>query len=326
MKTQELHSIDDLFFEALKAALWADHLGSRVGGSREMLGVGFTLPRPWENVLQHPRRKLSYPYAIAETLWYWAREDSIDRLLPYAPSYTKFADEDGIAHGAYGARIENNDKSSCRRGFNDQLENVVHLLQNEPETRRAVVTIFDATRDNERLHASAKEPDVPCTLSWQFLVRRGRLNMVVTMRSEDIWLGLPYDIFAFTTIQMVVANELNLQCGAYHHQVGSFHLYDKNRAAAEECWERPTGETFLPPAHGLNFEHMDLLCDLEAELRDYRITDPEELYTDKRFDCLPPYGQQLAAVLAAHWFPISNSNFPECMKKGMERYVDSRRS
>jgi thymidylate synthase len=52
------------------------------------------------------------------------------------------------------------------------------------------------------------------------------------MRSNDVWLGLPYDVFAFTTIQRLIAEQLKLDLGTYYHQAGSEHLYNRNREQA----------------------------------------------------------------------------------------------
>jgi hypothetical protein len=52
--------------------------------------------------------------------------------------------------------------------------------------------------------------------------------MIATMRSNDLWLGLPYDVFAFTCIQQMVAAALGVGLGWYQHQAGSLHVYDRN--------------------------------------------------------------------------------------------------
>jgi thymidylate synthase len=49
------------------------------------------------------------------------------------------------------------------------------------------------------------------------------------MRSNDAYWGLPHDVFAFTMIQEIVANELGYKLGSYKHLVGSLHLYDSSR-------------------------------------------------------------------------------------------------
>jgi hypothetical protein len=84
--------------------------------------------------------------------------------------------------------------------------------------------------------ARAKSKDIPCTLDWQFLVRDNRLHMGVAMRSNDAWLGFPYDVFAFTCFQRVVAAHLGVDVGLYHHHViGSMHLYARDEEGARHA-------------------------------------------------------------------------------------------
>jgi hypothetical protein len=82
----------------------------------------------------------------------------------------------------------------------------------------------------------------------QFLIRHDLLHCVVTMRSNDLWLGFPYDVFTFTQIQRYLAVMLAVGLGSYTHNVGSLHLYEehyeKAQAVAELCnpiWLIPEG-------------------------------------------------------------------------------------
>jgi hypothetical protein len=52
---------------------------------------------------------------------------------------------------------------------------------------------------------------VPCTLGYRSFVRDGRLHMYTTMRSQHLWLGLPYDIFATTLLQELLAGWLGVE-------------------------------------------------------------------------------------------------------------------
>ena len=53
--------------------------------------------------------------------------------------------------------------------------------------------------------------------------------MIVNMRSNDIFLGFPYDIFNFSMFQEYISTILHLELGEYVHMVGSFHYYKKNK-------------------------------------------------------------------------------------------------
>lgn len=141
-----------------------------------------------------------------------------DQTRNFAP----FAN-DGIFWGAYGPRAHGD------------LGQIVSLLKRDPDSRQAVVTLYDSDRDLGRPDIR----DVPCTLNIQFRLRDQRwgpedsdvskvLHMWVTMRSNDAWLGLPYDLGQFSLLQYAMAEALGAGIGTYTHSAGSMHLYEKN--------------------------------------------------------------------------------------------------
>jgi thymidylate synthase len=125
----------------------------------------------------------------------------------------KFEDflDDGVFHGAYATRAYG------------MLGEAVHLLERDPDSRQAVVTVFDSTRDLNRI-----KKDIPCTIALHFMRRDSRLELNVTMRSNDVWLGTPYDFTQFAIAQASVAQALGLRPGLYVHSAGSLHLYESN--------------------------------------------------------------------------------------------------
>lgn len=208
---------------------------SRVGSTDEIIGYSAVLTDPKANFLQNPRRDLSPSYAAGEMLWYLAGSDSGDFIKHYAPSYERFLEEDGTANGAYGKRLE----------YGSQIDNLLTLLNRKSNTRQAVISLW---RPRDLQDSAYNEPkDVPCTLTLQFIIRDFSLHLIVNMRSNDAWLGLPYDIFCFTTMQQLIAAELGVSLGEYHHRVGSMHLYEKNRQAAIESAD--------VASYGSRFEH-----------------------------------------------------------------------
>ena len=94
----------------------------------------------------------------------------------------------------------------------------------KPGCRQAVIQIWHPT--------PAPSKDIPCTLSWQLLARDGRLNTIITMRSSDVWLGLVYDFFNLSQLVSGIAGELGLMTGELIFNLGSSHLYDRDRAKA----------------------------------------------------------------------------------------------
>lgn len=217
---------DDLYYAMLQHLYQSggqhDSRDGAVHG--EILGCAIGLQSIEQNFVMHERRDLSPVYASAELLWYLSRADNAKMLLHYAPSYQKYVCDNGYDYAAYGGRLAQNIRIDGT--FVDQLELAVLMLKNQPLSRQVVVTLW---KPEDLWHSHVKDVNaVPCTLTWQFIRRGDYLHMIASMRSCDAWLGLPYDMYAFTTIQRLVAGELGLQPATYAHFVGSMHLYQRD--------------------------------------------------------------------------------------------------
>lgn len=163
-------------------------------------------------------RRLSYEFMAAEAAWILSGDNRVSSIKSFAPSIEQFSDDGERFFGAYGPRVT------------DQLSGVVAALNQDRESRQAVMTIW---RPNP-----PPTKDVPCTVALQWLVRDDQLHCVATMRSSDIWLGWPYDVFNFSMISRVIFYELAppvSRLGNLYLTVGSQHLYLKNADRAREC-------------------------------------------------------------------------------------------
>jgi thymidylate synthase len=192
--------------------------------TKELIGYSFSLEDPAYNVVTQATRKVSLPFMAAEGMWILSGSNDARLITPYNSNIKAFADDGLFFRGAYGPKVM------------DQMPYIIQTLRDDPESRQALLTIW-----RERPGPSK---DIPCTITMQFFVRDQRLHMVVYMRSNDAWLGLPYDVYNFTLIQRYVASLLVLDVGRYHHHVGSLHLYQKNWAKAELLLREPL--SFIP--------------------------------------------------------------------------------
>jgi thymidylate synthase len=185
----------------------------------EVLGAHLCLTSPRHRLVDLPPARVINPaFAVAETLWILSGSDD-PWIFDFNRSLTRYADH-GRLQGAYGPRMRR------WRDRYDQLDNARRLLSTDPDSRQAVIQLFDPERDT-RGHR-----DVPCTLGYRFFIRDGKLQMHTTMRSQDLWLGFPYDLFAATTLHELMASWLGVELGEYHHFVDSLHLYAENIPAA----------------------------------------------------------------------------------------------
>jgi thymidylate synthase len=200
-------------------------------------------------------RGINIDIAAIEALQLIAGEDKSEALLRIAPQFKEYTDITGSGddgdpirryfHGNYGARMSVVNGHDCGEHtyHYSWLECVVHKIKTDADTRQAVVNIWDNSRDN----GEHGKHDYPCTVALGFRMIRGRLEMYVTMRSNDAWLGLPLDVFQFNQAHHTVANMLSVPLGTYYHTAWSLHLYDEHvRLISQTRNRRELSKTILP--------------------------------------------------------------------------------
>ncbi|MGH3800145.1 MAG: thymidylate synthase [Pseudonocardiaceae bacterium] len=200
----------------------------------EVLGAHLCLTDPRRRLVDLPPDRVINPaFAVAETLWILSGSDD-PWIFQYNRALARYTD-DGRLQGAYGPRMRR------WRGRVDQLDQVRRILTRDPDSRQAVIQLFDPEQDT-RGHR-----DVPCTLNYRFFLRGDQLHMHTTMRSQDLWLGFPYDVFAATILQELLAGWLGVELGTYHHFVDSLHLYDKHTDSAANLPAEPQPSLLMSP-------------------------------------------------------------------------------
>jgi thymidylate synthase len=239
-------SLDDLLRAAIEAVLErGESVSPTKGPNRELRGVTLQLTNPRARLSRSESRGRVFS-ALGELLWYLSGSNATDQIAHYISRYSEY-DEDGIVYGGYGPRL---------RGGADQLATVIGLLRKRPSTRRAVIQIFD------RADLLQDHEDVPCTCTLQFLSRDARLDLIAYMRSNDVFIGLPHDVFCFSMIQELVARSVGVEVGQYIHFVGSLHLYDAN---AEDA-HRFLGEGYYAPKEMPPMSSLDPMAAVAAIL------------------------------------------------------------
>lgn len=177
---------------------------------REIRPGLFAVARARDAWITDPARKLSMGLAYVESFQLVSGISTPAQLVAVAPNYAQFINpETQELDGAYPPRIIS------------QISWIRHLLRKDPDTRQAVISVYDK-RD---LHESR---DIPCTLSLQFLQRNGELELQVNMRSSDCWLGIPYDFAQFSLLQLTLAADLGIPAGRFMLIAGSSHIYERD--------------------------------------------------------------------------------------------------
>lgn len=236
-------TLDAAFSAEIGHVLAAGHpVAPRGMGCLEVEGRVIRLANPRARLISAAARRWSLPYAVGEFCWHLSGSDSLEQISYYSRRWRELVDGDPHVHGScYGRKLFHS-----VAGRPNQWEAIRNLLRVDPDSRRAVLSIF--TPDD--VVDAAGSPDVPCCSTLQFLLRDGRLNLIATMRSNDLFIGFGYDIFFFTMLQELMACELGVDVGWYQHSAGSLHLYDRDLPAARRVPMSSPADIVMPMLDG----------------------------------------------------------------------------
>jgi len=189
-------------------------VGISFDDTRALFNIGFTIENPTKNYIKNKERQWSLEYAKAEWHWYLSGDPSIKALgdiygkIP--PIWERMADKDGNVNSNYGWQMQRE----------DQLNKVIQMLNESPKTRQATISIYDGKEIDK--YAT----DTPCTYAVQFTILNNKLNMCITMRSNDLWYGFCNDQYCFSELQRYVAMRIDKEVGEYYHFAHNLHLYN----------------------------------------------------------------------------------------------------
>lgn len=188
--------------------------------SKELIGYNFIIDNPRARIAGFKERDLNLYFALGNFLYIAQQSNKLEVIKYYNPRGVNFSDDGETLRGGYGKRIFDID------GVN-QWNQVIKELKIDPDSRRAIITIHLPKYD------WAGSLDTPCTASFQVFIRDGKLNMINTMRSQSAAFVMPYDIFLMTMLQELMANELGVKLGYYHHFCGSIHYFSNETSMVE---------------------------------------------------------------------------------------------
>jgi thymidylate synthase len=186
--------------------------GKTRSNTKYLRNVSFVINKPEDNHINTVWRKWSLKYACIEWQWYLEATRSIESIKDHAKMWSVIQDENGEVNSNYGWQWNRS----------NQIDYVINELKRDINTRRAVLTIYDAKEN----HIFKK--DTPCTLSIHFDIEENKLNMNVVMRSNDLVYGFCNDQYCFSKLQQMIAKKINLNIGEYNHFVHNLHIYEKH--------------------------------------------------------------------------------------------------
>jgi thymidylate synthase len=234
----QARNVNDAFFQATKHFIQAEYTAEirktspRGMDTSEWNGPAITeYLEPRERVLFNPYRDANPYLHFFGALWMLAGRHDVKFLAEFSKRMPMFSDNGVTLRGAYGFRWVNYFET-------DQINEVLRLFTNDPETRRAVLAMWDPTQD------LAPGKDIPCNTHVYFKLRGAKLDMTVCCRSNDlIWGCYGADVVDFSMLQEYMADKLRaaldapVRVGTYRHLSDSLHVYHTPHPSGK-VWNR----------------------------------------------------------------------------------------
>ncbi len=210
--------------------------------------VMITYSHPTERVLFNSARDANPFFHLYHALWMLAGRCDLAPVERYVAKMREFSDNGRTLNGAYGYRWRHGDRHDMNNMVQndvDQLNILVEHLKATPNSRRAVLQMWNVEDDLLKVDGKDASKDVCCNTEVMFSLRevpRGFgtmffrdpgplrvLDMTVINRSNDLVLGmLGEDYVSFTLLQEYMAARLKCGVGKYHHVTNNLHVYDWN--------------------------------------------------------------------------------------------------
>lgn len=221
-------------------------------------------------------KKVHLKSIIHELLWFIKGDTNIKYLVDNGVSiWNEWADENGELGPVYGRqwrkwtvlpeyrahhwltedkweKLTPNhvelDEGDLRWNSIDQLRWVQNEIRRNPDCRRLIVSAWNpADIPNMRLP--------PCHLLYQFNVSNGKLHCMMTQRSADMLLGIPFNIASYALLTMMMAQCTGYEPGDLIISLGDAHIYSNH---FEQVKEQLGREPFALPTMKINPDVTDI--------------------------------------------------------------------
>lgn len=138
-------------------------------------------------------------------------------------------------------------------GTIDQIQQAIDTIKNNPNSRRNIVSAWNVAEIDD-IAAAGGLP--PCHTMWQLNVRedenddRDWLDLALTQRSADMFLGVPFNIASYALLLSMLAQVTDKKPGEFIHTLNSAHIYNNHKEQVAEQLSRqplPLPKLWLNP-------------------------------------------------------------------------------
>ncbi|ODN68150.1 MULTISPECIES: thymidylate synthase [Methylophaga] len=191
-------------------------------------------------------KKLHIRSILHELLWFLSGETNIRYLKENGVSiWDEWATPEGELGPVYGAQWRNWQGADGQKY--DQISALVESLKNNPDSRRHIINGWNvALLPDEKQKpwenaAAGKMALPPCHVLYQFYVANGKLSASLYIRSNDLFLGNPYNTASLAFLTHMLAQQCDLDVGEIVLSIGDAHIYSNHFEQVETQLQRTPG-------------------------------------------------------------------------------------
>jgi thymidylate synthase len=165
-------------------------------------------------------KKVHLKSVIHELLWFLKGETNIQYLKDHKVTiWDEWADSYGNLGPVYGKQWRS--WQGAEGQVIDQMEQLVKQLQINPDSRRHIISSWNVG-DIDKMALP------PCHLLFQFYVANNRLSCMLTQRSADAFLGVPFNIASYSLLTHMIAQQCGFEVGEFIWSGGDCHIYSNH--------------------------------------------------------------------------------------------------
>lgn len=178
-------------------------------------------------------KRLHVKSILHELLWFLSGGTNVRDLQAHGVSiWDEWATPEGELGPVYGAQWRA--WSGPDGKVYDQVAALVEGIKRNPNSRRHMISAWnvadlpDESQSPVENAAQGRMALAPCHVLYQFYVAEGRLSCMMTQRSADCFLGVPYNAASVAFLTHMLAQQCGLVPGEIIHSFGDLHLYSNH--------------------------------------------------------------------------------------------------
>lgn len=162
---------------------------------------------------------VGFKTAIKELLWIWQMQSNDVRKLQdmNVHIWDEWMQEDGTIGKAYGYQLAKY----------KQVDNLIKTIKEDPTSRRMITTLWNI----EDLPEMALQP---CAFQTLWNINKGKLNCMLTIRSNDWFLGNPFNVAQYAALVHMIAQVTNYKPGKLTVCINDAHIYENHIPQIQE--------------------------------------------------------------------------------------------